>query len=90
MPTDESAFVTKIREQIELLRGGGYNYDTLHVYVSGIAEPWPFGRDAEFELGDEVLVVRRGPVKKLGNEDVPQYVFPLRQIVATELVVSGG
>jgi hypothetical protein len=63
----------------------------LRVYVSGIARPWVFGPADEFEFdGDEVLVVRVGPTAEYENEGAPEYVFPLRQVVATELAVSEG
>ena len=89
MPTAEAAFIAKVREQIEFLRDEEYNYDELRVYVSGIADPWVFGPADEFEFdGDEVLVVRVGPTEENENEGVPEYVFPLRQVVATELAVS--
>jgi hypothetical protein len=88
MPTDEAAFVAKIREQIKVLQGK-YNYDELHVYVSGITEPWVFGPADEFEFdGDKLLVVRVGPSAEYENQGVPEYVFPLRHMVATELAVS--
>lgn len=91
MPTVETAFVAKIREQIEILRHEHYNYDELRVYVSGIAEPWVFGPVDEFEFdGDDVLVVREGPTAQHENEEVPEYAFPLRHVVATELGVSEG
>jgi hypothetical protein len=91
MPTAEAAFIAKVREQIKFLRDGGYIYDQLLVYVSGIAEPWVFGPHDEFEFdGDEVLVVRGGPTEEQGNKGVPEHVFPLRHIVATELSVGGG
>jgi hypothetical protein len=91
VPTDEAAFVAKIREQIRILRAGEHNYDELRVYVSGIAEPWVFGRDDEFVFdGEAVLVVRDGPTEEQENEGVPEYIFPLRHIVATELAVSEG
>jgi hypothetical protein len=89
MPTAEAAFIAKIREQIKFLRHEAYSYDELRVYVSGITEPWVFGPDDEFEFdGDEVLVVRVGPTKENENEGVPEYAFPLRNVVATELAVS--
>lgn len=89
MPTDEAAFVAKVREQIRLLRHEEYNYDQLRVYVSGIADPWVFGPADEFEFdGNAVLVVRVGPTKENENEGVPEYAFPVRQVVATELAVS--
>jgi hypothetical protein len=89
MPTDEAAFVAKVREQIRFLRDEEYSYDELRVYVSGIAEPWVFGPDDEFEFdGDMVLVVRVGPTEENENEGVPEHAFPLRQVVATELAVS--
>ena len=48
-----------------------------------------FGPDDEFEFdGDEVLVVREGPTAEYENEGVPEYVFPVRQVVATELATS--
>jgi hypothetical protein len=89
MPTAETAFVGKIREQIKFLKDEAYNYDELRVYVSGIADPWPFGPDDDFEFeGDEVLVVREGPAEVHGNRGIPEHVFPLRHVVATELGVS--
>ncbi len=89
MADAEAAFVEKIREQIAFLRDGEYVYDELRVYVSGIAEPWVFGPEDEFDFdGDEVLVVRDGPAREHENEGVPEYVFPLRQVVATELATS--
>lgn len=91
MPTAETAFVAKVREQIDFLQHEEYNYDQLRVCVSGIARPWVFGPTDEFEFdGDEVLVVRVGPREEYENEEVPEYVFPLRHVVATELSVSGG
>jgi hypothetical protein len=91
MPPAETAFVAKVREQIEYLQNDEYNYDQLRVYVSGIARPWVFGRADEFEFdGDEVLVVRVGPTDENENQEVPEYVFPVKHIVATELGVSGG
>jgi hypothetical protein len=89
MPTAEAAFAAKVREQIQLLQDEAYNYDELRVYVSGIGEPWVFGPDDDFEfVGDDVLVVRDGPTADNENEGVPEYVFPLRQVVATELASS--
>jgi hypothetical protein len=89
MPVTETTFIAKIREQVECLQGEEYNYDQLRLCVSGIADSWVFGPDDEFEFdGDELLVVRDGPTGDCENEGVPEYVFPLRQIVATELAVS--
>jgi hypothetical protein len=91
MPTADAAFVAKIREQIKFLRDHQYAYNQLLVYVSGIAEPWAFGRADEFDFdGDQLLIVRSGPTKEHDNGEVPEYVFPLRHVVATELDVSGG
>ena len=89
MPTDEAAFIVKIREQIAFLRNKDYNYDELRVYVSGIVEPWVFGRADEFDFnGDAVLVVRDGPTDEHENKGVPEYTFSLRHVVAVELAVS--
>ncbi len=89
MPAIEVAFIAKIREQIDFLQDEEYAYDQLRVYVSGIADPWVFGPAAEFEFdGDDMLVVRVGPTDENENEGVPEYVFPLRHVVATELAVS--
>jgi hypothetical protein len=89
MATAEDAFVAKIRDQIDNYLRGEYAYNELHVYVSGIAEPWVFGPDDEFEFVAELLIVRVGPSKEVENEGVPEYVFPIRHVVATELAVSG-
>jgi hypothetical protein len=91
MPNADDALVAEIREQIKILRNREYAYDELHVYLSGIAEPWVFGRADEFEFrGTDVLVVRVGPTREHDNADVPEMVFPLRHVVATELAASGG
>ena len=91
MSIAEAAFVAKVREQVEFLQHQEYNYDQLRVYVSGIARPWVFGPADEFEFdGDAVLVVRIGPSAENENEGVPEYAFPLRHVVATELAVSEG
>jgi hypothetical protein len=89
MPPAETAFVARIRDQVQYLKHDEYEYDELHVYVAGITEPWVFGPTDVFEFqGDEVLVVRDGPTEEHENEEVPEYVFPLRHVVATELAVS--
>jgi hypothetical protein len=89
MASSQRAFIAKVREQVAFLRDDEYAYNELHVYVSGIAEPWVFGPSDEFEFdGDQVLVVRVGPSEQYENEDVPEYVFPLRLVVATELAVG--
>jgi hypothetical protein len=91
MSTIEAVFIAKIREQVDYLQDDEYNYDQLRVYVSGIARPWVFGPADEFEFdGDEVLLVRVGPTAEYENNDVPEYVFPLRHVVATELAISEG
>jgi hypothetical protein len=86
---DEAAFVAKIREQIRILRHDEYNYVQLRIFVSGIATPWVFGPDDEFEFdGEAVLVVRVGPTTEYENQGVPERVFPLRHVVATELAIG--
>ena len=35
MPTAETAFIAKIREQIRILQDGGYNYDHLRRWLHG-------------------------------------------------------
>jgi hypothetical protein len=91
MPTDEAAFVAKIREQLGFLRNSEYAYNELRIYLAGIYEPWTFGLSDEFEFnGDQVLIVRTGPTREHGNDGVPEFAFPIRHIIATELGVSGG
>lgn len=88
MPTDESAFVAKIQEQIKLLRNEENGYVQLRVYVSGIDEAWAFWPDDDLKVeGDELLVVRVGPTNENEDEGV-EIVFPIRHIVATELAVN--
>lgn len=90
MPSNEADFISKIRQQIAFLKDEEYSYDELRVYVSGISEPWIFEPVDEFEIeGQEVLVIRSGPIDENNNEGVAEYVFPLRHIVATELGFSG-
>ena len=89
MPSAETVFAAKVREQIAFLQHREHNYDELRVYVSGIADPWVFGPDDELKFdGDQVLVVRDGPTEEHENEGIPEYVFPLQHVVATELAMS--
>ena len=83
-------FTDQVRQQLMFLRHPEYQYGALHLYVTGVAEPWEFGPEDEFEFNDEtgVLVVRDGPTDEDGhdNADVPEYVFRLDSIVACQLV----
>jgi hypothetical protein len=86
-------FVDQIKQQLEFLRDKeeeDYTYSELHVYVAGVPEPWKFGPDDEFEFNENsgYLIVRSGPtdVDNNNNADVPESVFRLGTIVATQLV----
>jgi hypothetical protein len=83
-------FTQQIKEQLMALREADQGYAALQVYVAGIAEPWEFlGQDEfEFHEGTGVLIVRDGPSGEngQGNDEVPEYVFRLDAIVATQLV----
>ena len=90
----KSTFVDQVKKQLEFLRHVKYTYSTLHVYVTGVPEPWEFGPDDEFVFKTDEdnneksghLIVRTGPTAENGNADVPEHVFRLDAIVATELV----
>jgi hypothetical protein len=83
-------FVGQIIEQLKFLRNDDYSYSALHVYVAGVPEPWEFGRDDDFDFNEDsgFLIVRRGPTDEDNNDnaDVPESVFRLGNIVATQLV----
>ena len=83
-------FVGQINEQLKFLRHPEYIYSSLHVYVTGVPEPWEFGPDDDFDFNEDsgFLIVRRGPTDEDNNNnaDVPESVFHLGDIVATELV----
>ena len=83
-------FIQQIKEQLMALREADEGYAALQVYVAGITEPWEFlGQDEfEFHEGTGVLIVRDGPSGEngRGNTEVPEYVFRLDAIVATQLV----
>jgi hypothetical protein len=83
-----SPFVEEMKRQLTYLRDGEYGYQALHVYVSGVSGPWEFSPGDEFEFHDDtgVLIVRDGPAKNDPDNDVPEYVFRLEAIVATQLV----
>lgn len=84
------SFTDHMRQQLGFLRDSDYVYEAIQVYVSGIAEPWEFTAGDEFEFHEDtgVLIVRDGPTGEDGhdNADVPEYVFRLDAIVATQLV----
>jgi hypothetical protein len=80
-------FVGQVKRQLKFLRDEKYSYSTLHVYVAGVPEPWEFGPDDEFHFNEEsdLLIVRDGPSAEYGNAGVPEHVFGLDTIVATQL-----
>lgn len=83
-----SPFVEEMKRQLTYLRDSEHSYQALHVYVSGVSGPWEFSSGDEFEFHDDtgVLIVRDGPRKNDPDNDVPEYVFRLEAIVATQLV----
>jgi hypothetical protein len=85
-----STFVHQIKRQLLSLRDPDYAYAAVHLFVAGITEPWEFVAEDEFEFHEStgVLIVRDGPTDENGhdNADVPEHVFRLDAIVATQLV----
>jgi hypothetical protein len=83
-------FVGQIKQQLKFLQDEEYSYSTLNVYVAGVQEPWEFGPDDDFDFNEDsgFLIVRRGPTDEDNNDnaDVPESIFRLGNIVATELV----
>ena len=83
-------FTQQMKDQLRYLRDPYYAYHGIHVFVSGVPEPWQFAANDDFEFHDEagVLIVRDGPTDEEGhdNADVPEYVFRLDAVVATQLV----
>jgi hypothetical protein len=79
-------FVDQIKQQLKFLRDDEYVYSALHVYVAGVAEPWEFepGDEFDFHQDSGFLIVRRAPTDDIA--DVPEAVFRLGNIVATQLV----
>ena len=88
--TLSSTFLDEIRKQLAYLRDPEYGYRILQVHVAGVAGPWEFGAADEFDFHEEtgVLIVRDGPgdEEDQAGEDVPEYVFRIESIVATQLV----
>lgn len=86
----DPTFTDHIRQQLAFLRDPSYLYEAIQLYVSGISDPWEFSASDEFEFHEDtgVLIVRDGPTDESGhdNADVPEYVFRLEAIVATQLV----
>src|ERR1019366_9802206 len=83
-------FTEQMKDQLRYLRNPHYAYRGLQLYVSGVPEPWQFVAGDDFEFHDEagVLIVRDGPTdpERHDNADVPEYVFRLDSVVATQLV----
>lgn len=84
------SFADHIKQQLAFLRDSEYVYEALQLYVAGIGDPWEFTAGDEFDFHEDtgVLIVRDGPTDEAGhdNADVPEYVFRLDAIVATQLV----
>ena len=83
-------FLHQVKRQLLSLRDTDYGYTALHVYVAGVSEPWEFVAEDVFEFHEDagVLIVRDGPTDENGhdNAEVPEYVFRLDAVVATQLV----
>ncbi len=84
----EETFVELLRQQIEFLQDGEYEYESLNIYTMGSDEPWSFDVDAELEINEKqgLLIARDGPSEELGSEGVPEYVIRLSAIVGSQLV----
>jgi hypothetical protein len=82
-------FVQQVKRQLLALRDAEHGYTVLRVHVAGAAGPWEFDAEDEFDFHEEtgVLVVRDGPTGENGhdNAEVPEYVFRLDAVVATQL-----
>jgi hypothetical protein len=83
-------FVEQVRQQLMFLRDPEYAYHALHLYIAGVNDPWEFKAEDDFEFHEDtgVLVVRDGPTHEAAhdNADVPEYVFRLDSVVASQLV----
>jgi len=83
-------FVEQIRQQLLFLRDPTYSYRALQLFVAGVPDPWEFKAEDDFEFHEQtgVLVVRDGPSDPEGhdNAEVPEYVFRLDAVVASQLV----
>jgi hypothetical protein len=79
-------FVGQIKEQLKFLCDDDYDYSALHVYIAGVPEAWEFGPGDEFDFHEDsgFLIVRRAPTDDIA--EVPETVFRLGNIVATQLV----
>jgi hypothetical protein len=82
----ERTFVEHVKGQLLGLRDPSHPYRVLRIYVSGVAEPWEFGPQDDFEFHDDsgVLIVRDGPTQDEAIE-APEYVFRLDAVVASQL-----
>jgi hypothetical protein len=86
--TTASRFVELLQQQIEILRGGEYEYEYIDIYTAGADVPWRFGPEDELQIdaAQGVLVARDGPSNEEGNEHVPEYVIRMDAIVGSQLV----
>jgi hypothetical protein len=85
-----ATFVAQLKEQLAALRSDEHGYRAMQLYAAGVPEPWEFTAEDDFEFYEEtgVLVVRDGPTNENGHDNarVPEYVFRLEAIVASQLV----
>ena len=88
--TRSGTFVDQLRQQLAYLRDPAYAYRAVQLYLSGLPDPWEFTARDEFEFHEHtgVLIVRDGPTDEYGhdNAEVPEYVFRLDAIVASQLI----
>lgn len=85
-----ATFVAHLKEQLAALRRAEHGYAAMQLYVAGVPEPWEFAAEDDFEFYEDtgVLVVRDGPTDENGHDNamVPEYVFRLEAIVASQLI----
>ena len=65
-----ASFVAQLEQQLAALRDVELGYRAMQLYVAGVAEPWEFTAEDDFEFYEEtdVLVVRDGPTDENGND----------------------
>ncbi len=90
--TDPAAetFVELLRQHIEFLQEGEYEYQQLYIYTAGSDEPWVFDCGAELDIREaQGLLAAPGMVRPTSTamRTMPEYVIRLNAIVGSQLVV---
>lgn len=82
-----TSFESLLQCQIDYLQNEDYAYENLTLFIDGCAKGIGFTYEDTFEVDTDAgtLVIRDGPTDESDNDEVPEHIFRLAKIIASQL-----